>query len=223
MMRQAIWGMCGKVCLVAAVVVLSMHSPAGAAPTQWTGAGSNGHYYEIRQAAGTNVPAYGGLSWTEAQSLASGAGGYLGTITSAGENTFIAGLLEVSTADRAWIGGSDAAVEGTYRWTNGPEAGAAFTYTNWNGGEPNNSTATYIASGGPANPEGEDYAEMYSSRIRGATGQWNDLPNNGTPNIAFVVEYDSAPTPEPTTLLGAAGVFVFLLRRIRPSRPSRNA
>ena len=160
-------------------------------PVQWTGPGSNGHYYEIKQATGTNVPAYGGLSWTEANYLATAAGGYLATITSAAENSFVAALLESSPADRAYLGGTDSATEGVFKWAGGPEAGANFSFTSWNSGEPNNSTQTYIASGGPANPEGEDYAEMYSSRINNALGKWNDLPNNGTPGIAFVVEYDA--------------------------------
>ena len=90
-------------CLTAVLAVatgqLLMNPSAIGTPVQWTGAGSNGHYYDISQASGTNVPPYGGLSWTEANSLAIAAGGYLATITSAGENSFIAGLLESSTPD----------------------------------------------------------------------------------------------------------------------------
>ena len=175
---------------------LLMNPSASATPVQWTGAGSNGHYYEICQANGTNVPPWGGLSWTEANSLAIAAGGYLATITSAHENSFIAALLESSTANRAWLGGSDSATEGTWIWINGSEAGDVFSFTNWNPGEPNNNTQTYVASGGPPNPEGEDFVEMYSSRINNASGRWNDLPNNGTPGIAYVVEYDVAPIPQ---------------------------
>jgi hypothetical protein len=34
---------------------------------------------------------------------------------------------------------------------------------------------------------------MYSTRIQGTSGQWNDLPNAGTPGIGYVVEYDTYP------------------------------
>lgn len=200
--------------LSAAISCSPILNNALAVRVQWTiGPGANGHFYEIAQASGTNVPVYGGLSWTEARSLAIGAGGYLATITSAGENSFIAGLLESSAADRGWLGGSDSATEGTFKWIDGPEAGTNFSFTSWNGGEPNNNTQTYIASGGPANPEGEDFAEMYSSRVNNASGKWNDLPNNGTPGIAYVVEYD---VPEPSTLaLGFFGALALLRRRQR--------
>jgi hypothetical protein len=202
------FGIRTKAFLAGAITLLVVHCTARATPTQWTGPGSNGHFYEIARSNGTNAPVYGGLSWTEAQSLAASAGGYLATITSAGENTFVAGLLESSTADRAWLGGTDSATEGTFKWAGGPEAGNNFTFTSWFPGEPNNNTSTYGASGGPPNPEGEDFAEMYSSRINSASGKWND----GTPGIGYVVEYDA---PEPTSLVGAVALLGILSRRFR--------
>ncbi len=138
-----------------------------------------GHYYEFVNS---------NLSWTAAKPVAAartyyGLQGYLATVTSAGEDTFINGKL----AATGWIGASDAAVEGTWRWVTGPEGlanagagtqfwtglsnGSAFggAYANWNPGEPNN-------SGGA-----ENWAQFYVG------GLWNDLPATST--LGSVVEY----------------------------------
>jgi VCBS repeat-containing protein len=111
----------------------------------------NGHWYRVEQGALT-----GNLTYAQALSAAAGYGGYLATITSASENAFVHHLIQgiqpnVTIGDPfarqgAWLGATDAAVEGTWRWETGPEAGSAFwqapgtvvTYANWNPGEPNN-------------------------------------------------------------------------------------
>jgi hypothetical protein len=54
--------------------------------------GGNGHWYEAVIATGT---------WTDAQSAASVAGGYLATVTSEGENNFIYSL--VTNWDNYWF------------------------------------------------------------------------------------------------------------------------
>ena len=138
-----------------------------------------GHYYEF---VNTNV------NWAAAKTAAAmrtyyGLQGYLATVTSAGENSFINSKL----AATGWIGASDQAVEGTWRWVTGPEgllsggaglqfwtgtsSGSAFggAYANWNGGEPNN-------SGGA-----ENWAQFFVG------GLWNDLPATST--LGSVVEY----------------------------------
>ncbi len=159
---------------------------------------SNGHFYELINASS--------MSWTSAKADAAarsylGYGGYLATITSAGENAFI---KQVLGAD-AWIGASDdfsqinaatgtttyanqTAAEGKWTWVTGPEKGTLFSIGNnspvtqsgqfafWNTGEPNNWGS------------GENFGEIYSS----GTGQWNDL---GTGNsIGYVVEYGGLST-----------------------------
>ncbi len=145
----------------------------------------NGHYYEA-------VYVSGGITWTDAKAAAEakilyGMKGYLATITSAAENAFILSKLPAD----GWIGGSDAAVEGTWRWVSGPESGTLMSYTNWASGEPNN-------SGG-----NEDAAEFYASN---GTGKWNDLHDTGTKLTYYIVEYggttgDAIPTISATATM----------------------
>ncbi len=148
----------------------------------------NGHLYEF---------VAGSFSWTASKAAAAtrskfGMTGYLTTITSLDENTFITQKLGAN----GWIGASDddneinagvtyasqAAAEGKWYWVTGPEAGTQFsnnngtptqlTFMNWNSGEPNNSGTN------------EHYGQIFASV---STGKWNDLPN--TSMLGYVVEY----------------------------------
>lgn len=159
---------------------------------------SNGHFYQYVSTTTT---------WASAKTAAEGMTylglqGYLATVTSSTENSFIKDKL----AADAWIGGSDdylyinaatgtttyanqSASESHWYWVTGPEKGTNFSnnnnspvtvsgqYANWSGGEPNNVGAS-----------GEHYAEIYSS---GSTGSWNDLPASYT--LPYVVEYGGTP------------------------------
>ena len=88
---------------------------------------SNGHYYEV-----VNTP----VTWTEALNAAAqktynGLTGYLVTITSTDEQTFLTNLVanNVTTGwdgKSAWIAASDANSEGSWKWVAGPEAGQLF-------------------------------------------------------------------------------------------------
>jgi VCBS repeat-containing protein len=103
--------------------------------------------------AGTNEYQYVGgfFTYAQAQAGAAAANGYLATITSEDENQLLFNLMTQvgPTGSGGWLGGSDAAAEGTWAWINGPEAGTVFwnglsdggapagQYTNWEVGEPN--------------------------------------------------------------------------------------
>lgn len=141
-------------------------APAVAAPTFYAG---TGHYYEYINTQ---------LTWTQARAAAlsssySGMSGYLATVTSSGENSFLSTL-----GSSAWIGLTDEAVEGSFIWADGPEAGQAPIFTSWNPGEPNNAG-------------NEDYTDFQN-------GNWNDLPSSST--RGYFVEYSaSSAVPEPAT------------------------
>jgi hypothetical protein len=164
----------------------------------------NDHFYQLVTASTT---------WTNARAIAQnssyfGYQGYLTTITSAAENSFI----QAFTNTNSWLGCSDnfneinsavgftqfanqSAAEGRWYWVTGPErgthmrngnatgnnVGAAISgvYQAWAGGEPNDCCGGGIGE--------EDYGHMINN-----TGQWNDFPNGV--NIAYLVEYGGMPT-----------------------------
>jgi hypothetical protein len=97
-------------------------------------------------------------------------GGHLATITSAGENNFVFGLLPSSSPYAFFIGGSRNS-SGVWSWV----TGEPWSYTNWDVGEPNGIGTQITWIHGPAAP-------------RPAT--WNDHPAS---DYAFygVIEYES--------------------------------
>jgi hypothetical protein len=111
----------------------------------------NGHSYY--RSTGT-------ATWTTARSNCVAMGGYLVTITTAAEQSFIFNIWP-----SGWIGLTDEVTEGTWRWV----TGETYSYKNWNSGEPNNAG-------------NEDYVQFVSN------GRWNDLPNNVS--LPYVLEFD---------------------------------
>jgi hypothetical protein len=122
-----------------AAALLAVPGVAAAQPVQlrqWSVAdGGNGHWHEYRQ----SISIFDGLYTFDAArsaALASthlGLQGYLAKVTSAAEQEFINDfgfLLGFGASGDAWLGASDAAVEGEWRWLDGPEAGQLISYTN---------------------------------------------------------------------------------------------
>jgi len=150
----------------------------------WAFDPDNGHYYRFVSGDG--------ITWNDAVSAAASVGAYLATITNASENSFVTSHV-VQGID--WIGGTDAAQEGTWVWATGPEAGTVFYvnspqsfpgYSNWNPGEPNN--ASHVATGGM---NGENYLQIFSN------GQWNDEQGPNIPSsndtAGFIEEKGGTP------------------------------
>jgi VCBS repeat-containing protein len=144
-----------------------------AVPSGWSFDPANGHYYRYVTSSQ--------ISWNAADAAATAAGGYLATITDASEDTFVHNLVG---SHNAWLGGSDAAHEGTWVWVTGPESGTVFYtnspqsfpgYSNWNTGEPNNEDH------GNGSPHQENYLQILSS------GKWNDEQG---PNVSSANETD---------------------------------
>ncbi len=166
----------------------------------------NEHFYELRST---------GSSWTSARDYAQtqsyfGRQGYLVTISSQAENSFIYRIVNVN----AWIGATDnyaainlaagyskyanqSASDGKYHWATGPERGTMFTsqnawqsggvspvnnrYQNWDNNEPNDWPG-FTSS----NPGEEDYGHLI-----GANGKWNDFANSQS--IYSIIEFGGMP------------------------------
>ncbi|GGK39356.1 MULTISPECIES: Ig-like domain-containing protein [Flavobacteriaceae] len=150
---------------------------------------STGHYYEYISDTG--------ITWKDAKIAAEkldyyGLKGYLATITSLEE----AQLSGEQAPGQGWIGGSDEAVEGTWKWVTGPEAGKTFwvggingttngtdinpPFEYWSGNEPNDWPNAGIQGE-------ENYLHVYDN------GKWNDYPNSNSSITGYIVEYGGMP------------------------------
>ncbi len=148
---------------------------------------STGHYYLYVEDLG--------ITWTDANAAASastyfGLQGYLATLTSQAEADFSG----TQAAGTGWIGGSDAATEGTWEWVTGPEAGTVF----WNGTAGGSSPNFAFWNNAEPNQSGdEDYAHITHPNVN-PNGSWNDLSNTGAASgnyqpQGYVVEYGGMP------------------------------
>lgn len=193
-----------------------------AAPIQWTAAaGGNDHWYDYVPALSIFEPV--GFAAARAAALASshlGLQGYLATITSAQEQAFIESsfpfLVGFGATGHAWLGGSDAAVEGEWRWLDGPEAGQPLTHTHWLVGQP---------ISGPGFEDHDLMALHINASVAGqpVTYGWASLtPTSGA--FGYLIEYgvstadpgDPSPVPEPSgTLMAATALLLAGLQRRR--------
>jgi hypothetical protein len=204
-------------CAAAAVVI----PPAAASAqtdqlVQWTTeAGGNGHWYRYLNSG--NI--FQGFTFQAARTAAeastyNGLQGYLATVTSADEQSFLNGaftyLLGFGNVGTAWLGASDAEEEGDWRWLGGPESGQLMSYTNWLPGHPFNA------------PGAEDFDQMvlYIQAGGPTTYGWSTVGSTGGA-LGYIIEYGNGPVtvvPEPGPLgLLAAGLAAlgWMMRRRR--------
>lgn len=171
--------------ILAIGLAVSCLSPSIAtAAIQWTG---NNHWYEA-----VYVP--GGISWQDAANAATVGGGYLVSINSVEENSFVYSLVGSLPRQRLdigpWLGAyQDASAitrsEG-WRWV----SGEPFTYSRWGDLEPNDGVEDNI----------ENHREDFLSYHFEVDGYWNDLPVDGTEGVrveSFAIEYLTNPSPVP--------------------------
>jgi len=175
-------------------------SGAAAAPVMWAG---NGHYYDFIR---TPVTWFDAVTASAASSYM-GMSGYLATATSAGEWDFLDADINPGHVT-AWLGGTDAATEGSWIWATGPEAGIVF----WQGGAVQNGLFAAWNPGEPNDFGDEDYLQGWW-----ANAAWNDY--FGTGLSGYVIEYSRAPVPLPAalplSLVGLAALGVLHRRRNR--------
>jgi hypothetical protein len=170
----------------------------------------NGHYYQ--RITNSNL-----FTWDEANTEATNMGGYLATLTSEGENTFVvstafSGFTALNnTYGQLFLGATDRETEGIWKWV----TGETWSFTNWHSGDSNNI--------GAAN---QDYLVLaHTSHFfnAGFQNDWDDEYGDGrsfgggivAKAYGFMVEWNSNPTapgnnavPEPSEwaamgLLGA--------------------
>ena len=157
-------------------------------------AGGNGHIYRA-------VPGFLGLTWTLADQLAKGEGGYLATITSEQENNFVFNLVD---APQFWTEGGSGPALGGFQEDGAPEpaggwgwvTGENWAYSNWFPGQPNN------WPGGPP----EDRLHFYSGLAGARTATWNDIGRNDQNLGGYVIEM--VPIQLVISRDGSGGLFV---------------
>ncbi len=122
------------------------------------------------------------MTWHDAKTYAEGLGGYLATLTSQEENDFVWNNIGYV---KSWLGGTDEMGEGNWQWV----TGETWDYTNWASPQPDN-------IGGS-----QDHLQFWNLNY---PGQWDDancdIVFTGTHGY-MNIEWDSAPVPEPTTML----------------------
>ncbi|RME46009.1 MAG: hypothetical protein D6791_09355, partial [Chloroflexi bacterium] len=172
----------------------------------------NGHYYEF-----VSAPK---ISWTDAKAAAEGRSyyglqGYLVTVTSQGENDFVAGKLQ----GRGWMGASDAGHDKRWFWVTGPEADTWF-FTQ-NGYNPNGANSCgkgpaaqqpgdFYTNWAPEEPndyrdgcaDNENYGHFFEN------GTWNDYPVSSGLIAGYVVEYGGMPGDPTLSLSGQVTIHV---------------
>jgi MYXO-CTERM domain-containing protein len=177
----------GRKLLAALFAASCLCAPIQAAVTQWrVEDGGNGHYYDI-----IVTPKQ---SWYAMRDQAFALGGYLASIRSAEENSWIWSAFSIGATEAYWADYYDGPVFGGFRlnyanpwtWVSGEEWG----YSNFG----------WSSNDGP-----------HGTQFIAHSPTWDDLPALGGGaggNVAMIVEWDSNPVPAPAAapLLALAGL-----------------
>jgi hypothetical protein len=207
------------VAIVGSCFALTAGADASKEATWAVAAGGNGHTYRV-VAKGSLI------SWNSANAAAVAAGGYLATINSAAENSFVFSLIDDPTywtqtqnGHGPWIGAYQPSgasePNGGWGWVTrtGVIIPEPFSFTNWEAGEPNNLTATV----GGVTYNQDRVAFFHSGNGRAAT--WSDeynLTGSGLNQwtMSYVIEFSGTPPilANPRTLPDGSFQFTFTNR-----------
>jgi hypothetical protein len=160
---------------------------------------ANNHYYGFLK---------GYSSFQEAQGAAAaeshrGLGGYLATVTSAAEDSFIYSdvilpmKLPTTPGFSIGLGASDATAEGTWRWLSGPESGQVLVYQRWLSGQPDSGTQQNHLAYALGSPFWEDmHADdsVFPNGYAGFVVEFGGLP------ASYVIKPSSASVEEGQTV-----------------------
>jgi hypothetical protein len=173
-----------------------------------------GHFYEV-------ILAPAQITWEEAQAAATARGGYLATILTEAENSFVFNLVNNPSFWREggtnsfgpWIGGfqppGSSEPDGGWTWVNGDGSFATGSgaYTNWSPGALND-------FGGI-----ESWAHFFAFGNNNISAQWNDLSSSFEQPIAYVVESNVAVPDQGSTFLlltlGLLGLVTYRRQLVR--------
>ena len=155
-------------------------------PTGYYYNSTNAHFYKPITAGAYYLTARSNASATTFK----GQTGYLVTITSASEDTFIQSNVP---GNNIWFAASDRVTDGTWVIDAGPEQGTVMKTQN---GQYNGNIAGVYNNWAPGEPNGSNHSEDYAVTKWGGN-QWNDLSNNY--NNPYVIEYGTWSNPDSQT------------------------
>ena len=149
--------------------------------------GVNGHFYR---------PISNGTTYTGARAASllttfKGQTGYLVTITSASENTFIYNNVPQGNI---WFAATDEVKDGTWVIDAGPEKGTVMKTSN---GQITGNIPGVYNNWAPGEPNGNNGSENYAVTNWNNQPTWNDLSNNW--NNPYIIEYGTWTNPDDAT------------------------
>jgi hypothetical protein len=152
--------------------------------------GVNGHFY--RPITATNErTTYTNARSRSLQTTFKGQTGYLVTITSADEDTFIFNNVP---AINVWFAATDEVVDGRWVIDAGPERGTVMKTQN---GQTNGNIPGVYNNWASGEPNGANGSENYAVAKWNGAASWNDLSNNW--NNPYVIEYGTWTNPDDAT------------------------
>ena len=147
----------------------------------------NGHFYKPITTGDT----YTGARAASLLTTFKGQTGYLVTITSADENSFI--FANVPQAN-IWFAATDEVIDGTWVIDAGPEKGTVMKTQN---GQLNGNIPGVYNNWAQGEPNGANGSENYTVAKWNGAASWNDLSNNW--NNPYVIEYGTWTNPDDAT------------------------